>query len=67
MKSLTLFIVLTMLPVTLPLHAAAPEPGVALTLARERAAQVSHLRYEFDASLDAGATALQGRLSIRFD
>ena len=48
-------------------QASAPAPGVAQTLARERAAQIHNLRYTINAALDADATALQGSLAIRVE
>ena len=55
------------LALLVPSLTASAEPGVAQTLARERAAQIHALRYVISASVGADAMALQGRLSIHFD
>ena len=46
---------------------AVPDTGVSRVLARERAAQIRHLRYAFDAAIGPAADTLAGSVVISFD
>ena len=58
---------ITMLPMRLQSQAGAPEPGVAETLARERAGRVSNLRYNLSFSIPENRSErVSGRAVITF-
>ena len=46
---------------------AVPDTGVSRVLARERAAQIRHLRYALDAAIGPAADTLAGSVAISFD
>jgi aminopeptidase N len=72
-RTLTVMLCATLLPLAAmqppgrTSSTAMPEPGVPLTLAQERAARISDLRYELHFSIPpAAAERVQGRATIRF-